>query len=242
MHRVLRSEELPPGTATLPQIRRMRVGQTEMLLARLNDGEVVAFDTTCPHQATSLEDATEWDGNLRCPRHLYLYDPRSGENILPAREARPATLWKLKPGYLPVYRVIERDGWVWVADEPEPPPLAYDRAQEQRPSRPVADEKPAHAAAEGSVEHPTEELRVRPGQDLEVVLSAVPRPGHFWQLELSGECVAVVGQTLDPATPPAYRVRLCARSPGEASLRCTYARPWDATPSEVRVFVVSVEA
>lgn len=241
VHRVLPSEDLPAGTPTIPAVRRVRVGKTDMLLARLHGGDVVAFDTTCPHQGTSLEDVTEWEGNLRCPRHLYLYDPRTGENILPAREARPGTLWKLRPRYLPVYQVVEQEGWVWVDEEPAPPPAAYDPAKEQRPSGLVEDEKPADAVGHGPVEHPTQALRVRAGQDFEVVLSAEPRPGHFWQLEVSSECVAVVAQTLDPVRPSAYRISLSARSAGEASLRCNYARPWDTTPSEVRTFAVSVE-
>jgi nitrite reductase/ring-hydroxylating ferredoxin subunit/predicted secreted protein len=240
LHRVLRSEELPTGTPTRPEIRRVRAGDTDLLLARLHGGQVVAFDTTCPHQATGLEDATEWDGKIRCPRHLYLYDPATGENVLPAREARPGTLWKLKPGYLPVYRVAERDGWVWVSERPEPPPPSYDPAEERRPSRPLEDVTAAAGPAE-PVEHPPEVVRVGVGQDFEVALSTPPRPGHFWRVELVDERLAVTSQGFGSDTPPAYRVRLRASSPGKTSMQCVYARPWDVTPAEVRTFVVHVE-
>ena len=112
----------------------MRVGECHVLVARLRSGEVVAFGPSCPHQFTELDDATIWDGNLRCPRHSYLFDTRTGENIHPRREAKVENLWKLRPGYLPCYEVREEDGWIWVSDETKPPPVSYDPSLEVRPS------------------------------------------------------------------------------------------------------------
>ncbi|MDQ4134335.1 MAG: Rieske (2Fe-2S) protein [Actinomycetota bacterium] len=100
---VLRSDELPEGSPEDPGIRRVTAGRVNVLVARLDSGEVVAFDTVCPHQLTDLQEAHFWEGNLRCPRHQYVYDLGTGENLLPTREAEPETLWKLKPGYLPTY-------------------------------------------------------------------------------------------------------------------------------------------
>lgn len=241
LRRVLRSEDLPAGTENRPEIRRARFGASEVLLARLAGGDVVAFHTRCPHQDTSLEEATLWDGNLRCPRHLYLYDPRTGENVLPARDAREGTLWKLKPGYLPVYRTEERDGWIWVADAPEPPPPSYDAENERRRAAEPEPETSPPSGQPQPLDHPTESIQVTVEEEFEVVLPTVPRPGHLWRVEVSDELVAVTSQRMDLEGDPCYRVGLRARGPGAAALRCTYARPWDTTPAEVRSFVVSIE-
>ncbi len=241
---VLRSEELPPGTPTRPEIRRARAGESEVLLARLAGGEVVAFDARCPHQGTSLDGATVWDGNLRCPRHLYLYDPHTGENVLPAREAARETLWKLRPGYLPVYRVEERDGWIWVADRPEPPPVAYDRERERRPSRlPEPEPEPAPPVApSGPVEHAPQTVAVVSGQEFEVILPTSLRPGHLWRGDVPEDLLVVVSQCFESGENPCHRVRLRACRQGEAPMRWSYARPWDVEPVEVRSFVVHVDA
>lgn len=239
---VLRSEELPPGTPNRPEIHHARVGESEVLLARLADGEVVAFDAKCPHQGTSLDGATVWDGNLRCPRHLYLYDPRTGENVLPAREADPKTLWKLRPGYLPVYRVEEREGWIWVADRPEPPPAAYD-PQKERPSRlPEPEPEPPSPvpAPSGPVEHPPQTVTVVSGQEFEVILPTSLRPGHLWRGDVPEDLLVVVSQRFQSGDNPCHRVRLRACRHGEAPMRWSYARPWDVEPVEVRSFVVRV--
>lgn len=244
---VLRSDELPEGSATRPEIRRARAGESEVLLARLSGGEVVAFDTKCPHQATSLDDATVWDGSLRCPRHLYLYDPHTGENILPAREAAPETLWKLRPGYLPVYRVEERDGWIWVANAPEPAPAAYDPEKERRPSRPPEPEPERASPAAFSpgcstpFEHPPETVTTTTGQEFEVLLLTSLRPGHLWRGDVPEDLLEVVSQRFDSGPEPCHRVRLRACAAGEAAMRWSYGRPWDTEPAEIRTFVVRVQ-
>ncbi|MGH9156991.1 MAG: Rieske (2Fe-2S) protein, partial [Acidimicrobiales bacterium] len=138
MQAVLRSDALPAGTAVAPALVRVEVGGRDVLLCRTDEGHVVAFCATCPHQQTSLEEASFFDGKLRCVRHLYLYDPVTGENIIPTRDARPESLWKLKPGYLPVYQVDERDGWIWVSDQPKSPPASFDPSLELRPGTPGA--------------------------------------------------------------------------------------------------------
>ena len=244
--RAMASGDLPAGAPTAPALRRVTVGRTEVLLARLQSGQVVAFAAACPHEGTSLQDATFWDGKVRCPRHLYLYDPRSGENVLPAREAKPENLWKLKPGYLPVHRVEERDGWIWVDDAPRPPPPAYDPALERRPPGarrsvavipPPEPEPPA-----GPVEHPAETVRVRAGEVLELRLPTAPRPGHAWRVEVSGTALGLVGQVFEPDPEPTVTVRLSAPVAGEATVRCAYLRPWDGpeAAAEVRRYEVEI--
>jgi nitrite reductase/ring-hydroxylating ferredoxin subunit/predicted secreted protein len=247
--RALPSEECPLGTPQEPELRLVRVGDQEVMLVRLEDGTVAGVAGRCPHEATDLTDASFFDGLLRCPRHLYLYDPRTGENVVPARDARPENLWKLRPGYLPIYQVEERDGWIWVAPQPYPPPPGYDPEREKRP--PVSDwrraaDAPAPApepppTAAGPVEHPTKTVRVRPGATFELRLPINARPGHVWRVEVTPGPLKVLSEQYDPGSPPRHRIRLAAKGEGVATVRCAYARPWDTEPVEVRSYVVRVE-
>ena len=99
-------------------LRRVSVAGTSVMLGRLADGTVVAFSSNCPHQRTDLGRATFVEGVVQCTLHGYCYDTETGENVYPAGEVDPAELWRSKPGYLPVYPVEERDGWIWVGAEP----------------------------------------------------------------------------------------------------------------------------
>jgi nitrite reductase/ring-hydroxylating ferredoxin subunit/predicted secreted protein len=245
--RVLPSDQCPRGTPQEPVLRLMQVGDRDVMLVRLEDETVVGVAAHCPHQGTELSDASFFDGLLRCPRHLYLYDPRTGENIVPARDARPENLWKLCPGYLPTYRVQERDGWIWVAAEPSPPPRVYDPEREKRPPetgwKRATDAAAAAAepppAAGGPVEHPTKTLRVRPGATFELRLPVSAKPGHVWRVEVTAP-LKLLSEQYDPS-PPRHRVRLAAKGAGVATVRCSYARPWDTEAAEVRAYVVRVE-
>ncbi|MGH9164727.1 MAG: Rieske 2Fe-2S domain-containing protein [Acidimicrobiales bacterium] len=247
MQRVLRSQELPAGTATEPVIRAVSVGGTDVLVCRMEDGGVVAFCATCPHQQTSLEQASFFEGRLRCARHLYLYDPHTGENIIPARDARPESLWKLKPGYLPVYEVEERDGWISVAPAPKPPPASFDPASEQRPTGPAAG-TPAPAADDPAPVPPattaggTERLRMRVGQSTDLIIPVTLAPSHLWRLDLSGPALRVEGERFEPAPTPQHRFRLRADAAGEITVQAAYTLPWGGTPKETRTYVVTVEA
>jgi len=257
--RVLPSDACPAGTPQEPELRLVSVGTTEVIVVRLPDGEVVAFTSRCPHQGTDLMDASFFDGRLRCPYHLYLYDPHTGENIVPARDARPEHLWKLKPGYLPTHRVEERDGWIWVAPRPCAPPAGYDPERERRPvGSPTErgghgpDDSPAPgsgatgaapepAVATGPVEHPTKTVRVGPGATFELRLAADPRPGHVWRVQLDDGPLTLLDERFDQSDPPRHRVTLAATREGTATVLCAFGRPWEAVPAETRTYVVHVE-
>ena len=128
-HRVLPSGDLDTG-----ELVPVSAGGSPVLVGRLSHGKPVAFATRCPHQDTDLTEAGAlWEDKLRCHQHQYVYDPSSGENVFPARTAPRQNLWRLKPRYLPTYPVEEHDGWIWVAEEPNPPPTAYDPATEEPP-------------------------------------------------------------------------------------------------------------
>jgi nitrite reductase/ring-hydroxylating ferredoxin subunit/predicted secreted protein len=243
--RVLPSAELEEETPGEPRLMMVTIDGTDILLGRLSGGEVIAFSSNCPHQQTHLEGATFFDGKVRCPLHVYLYDPKTGENIVPARDAKPENLWKLKPGYLPVYPVEERDGWIWVGDRPKPPPAAYDPDKERPPApgarAPVAAEPVVTAGASGATEHATKVLRVAPGGTFALRLPTTPRPGFIWRVETEGPLLTVVEERFEPGDPPRHLVRIAARGVGETTLRCLYARPWDTTPVETRTYEVRVE-
>ncbi len=246
--RVLPSAELIEETPGEPRLAMVTVDGTDVLLGRLTGGKVIAFAAHCPHQQTHLEGATFFDGRVRCPLHVYLYDPQTGENIVPARDAKPENLWKLKPGYLPVYPVEERDGWIWVGPRPKPPPPAYDPDLERPPppgSRRTGAAEPlatAPAAPAGPTDHPAESITVAPGGTFSLRLSTTPRPGFMWRVDTGGPLLAVVEERFEPGDPPHHHVRVTARGEGAATVRCLYARPWDTEPTEVRTYEVHVQA
>ena len=243
--RVLPSAELLAQSAGGSPIRRASVAGTDVLLGRLAGGQLVAFAASCPHQQTDLAEASFVAGAIRCPRHDYLYDLATGENVVPRRDADPADLWKLRPGYLPVYRVEERDGWIWVGPQPRPAPASY-VPDTERPPPPGADRRqPAEPLAApstpGTIDHPTEVVRVRSGTTFELRLPTTPRPAFLWRVETDGQGIAVVGERRQPGHPGHHVVRLAARNPGRSAVRAVYARPWDRRPVEVRTYVVVVD-
>lgn len=259
--RVLRSDELPLGegggsggtrlrdealatTIGVPTIRDVRVGRADILLTRLVTGEAVAFAASCPHQAVSLKTASVFDGYVRCPQHYYLYDPRSGRNILPTNDAPPSALCRLKPGYLTTYPLEERDGWIWVDSRANPPPAGYDAELEagDGPERASADAAPVPRPPSGAepVDHPTESVTAEAGTAIELVLVTSVRPGHLWRVEVSGPQVVVIGQVFQQGEQCAYRLLLAAREAGQATIRCVYAQPWSDRPTETRTYSVRV--
>jgi nitrite reductase/ring-hydroxylating ferredoxin subunit len=108
-HRVLASESLQLGA-----LAKVFVGRKPVLLARLDDGTVVAASAVCPHRGEDLSGGMLYFGAIDCPLHHYLYDLRTGENRYP-RNVYPVDLAAdLKP--LPLYPVREKDGWIEVRD------------------------------------------------------------------------------------------------------------------------------
>lgn len=83
-----------------------------MLLARLANGEPVAFGPVCPHQFLSLEMGSIWNDAIDCPNHHYTFDARTGRNIFPANVFPRERAEQIKG--IPIYPVREEDGWIWV--------------------------------------------------------------------------------------------------------------------------------
>ena len=241
MLKALPSEELVAGEGIETKIRRVRIGDGHVMLARLDDGRVVAFAPSCPHQATDLDDATIWDGIMRCPRHSYQYDTQSGQNIHPSLDAQPENMWKLRPGYLPCFEVAEHDGWIWVAAEAQPPPPSYDPTLEDVATRGGASAAPAAAPVSTAVtEQSMKFLTVTAGSTFDLRLPTTPRPEYAWRFEVTGDLLTLVDQQFEPGAMPCHCVRVAAAGPGAATLTCTYAGPGDHQRAEVRIYVVRV--
>ncbi len=243
MFQALRSDELRAGEGAGTQIRRVRNGDGHVMVARLADGRLVAFAPSCPHQVTPLDDATLHDGVMRCPRHGYQYDATTGANVFPTRDAKPENLWKLKPKYLPVHEVEERDGWIWVAEQACPPPEAWDPALEERPAG-TADEpvaaSPITVAPPAGVEQSMKFVTATAGEELEIRVAATPVPGFEWRLELVGDLLEIVDNQFEGGDMPCQRVRLVAKGAGAATLTCTYASMIDGRTAAVRTYIVRV--
>ncbi|MEA2717438.1 MAG: hypothetical protein QOI99_1755 [Actinomycetota bacterium] len=251
MFPTLRSDQLPAGEGADSAIRRVRAGDTYVLVARLGDGEVVAFDATCPHQVTELDEGAIVGGLVSCPRHRYLYDPRSGRNVVPAAGAKPENLWKLRPGYLPCFPVEERDGWIWVDPRPRPPPEDYDPTLEERPARSVRDDGPTvdgepevMIPGPPPLDMPTERslqvMDVAADSTFDLRLPIPPGERQAWRMEVVGQALAVVDEEYEPGDAPHQLVRLEARGPGAATLCFTYAYPDHPLPAAVRTYIVRV--
>ena len=86
----------------------------------------------------------------------------------------------------------------------------------------------------------TDIVRVATGTTFELRLPTTPRPGFVWRVDTGGSLLAVVAERFQPGPPSHPLRRGAARHPGRATLRCLYARPWDAEPAEVRTYDVRV--
>ncbi len=96
----------PSGDVTSRGFSRVRADQREILLVRVADGTVAAFNLACPHQGHSMgQGGLSPEGDIECPHHFYCYDPTTGQNTWPGDEDDPR---------LPLFEVREHDGWIWV--------------------------------------------------------------------------------------------------------------------------------
>jgi len=83
-------------------------------------------------------------------------------------------------------------------------------------------------------------MDVRVGEEFELVLATTPKPAHMWRSVVPAGGVAVVSEGFAPDQPPRHIARLVAQAPCEIEVRFSYGTPWDATPTEIRTFVVRV--
>ena len=65
------------------EMRGVRLGATSVLLARLAEDAVVAFEDRCAHLGVPLSPGTFEHGVITCPVHMWQYDAASGEGVNP---------------------------------------------------------------------------------------------------------------------------------------------------------------
>jgi nitrite reductase/ring-hydroxylating ferredoxin subunit len=243
--KVARSEDLRAIEGLDTELFEVDAGDESVVIGRRGNGQVVAFARTCPHEGTELAQATFVDGMIRCTRHNYLYDPCTGENVVPFRISPPESMWKLHPGYLPTYSVEERDGWVWVATQPGPPPKVWDPELEVRPPRaerqmpPLPSAKDANPAGPVVAEAEHLEVDLSAAFELELPMDNAP-PAHAWNIEATESILTVLEKRLEMQPTPHLRVRIVTRELGQGTVTCTFGRPWDKTPAEIRKYIVDV--
>lgn len=107
--RVVRSEEVPEGT-----LSEVRVGGRHILVGRLRTGEAFAAQADCPHEAAPLADGEIRGEAVDCPRHHYLFDARTGENLYPVPIYPRWKREEVGDLTMTVYRSGEEGGWIWV--------------------------------------------------------------------------------------------------------------------------------
>jgi nitrite reductase/ring-hydroxylating ferredoxin subunit len=73
--------DLAPAT-----MRPVTVAGQALILARLEDGALVAFARHCPHAAADLARGELYGRRITCPDHGWKFDVRSGRIVSPADE------------------------------------------------------------------------------------------------------------------------------------------------------------
>lgn len=87
-HRVLASDELPPGRVTT-----VTVGRRSLAVSN-SDGAYGAIDNHCPHQGGPLGEGSIEQGWLRCPWHGYDYSPCNARHLVRTATASRRSRWR----------------------------------------------------------------------------------------------------------------------------------------------------
>lgn len=85
---------------------------TPLLLARFEDGRLLAADPSCPHKGAQLTLGCIRHGEIVCPYHGWRFDSAGACQSIPSLVDPPAD--KLSLSHLRTYPVAERYGFVWV--------------------------------------------------------------------------------------------------------------------------------
>ncbi|MDD5200569.1 MAG: aromatic ring-hydroxylating dioxygenase subunit alpha [Terrimicrobiaceae bacterium] len=89
-----------------------RLLNTDIVVARFEDGSLLAADDVCPHKGARLSRGTILAGELQCPYHGWRFDPAGACTNIPSLLNPPSD--KLELSHLNAYAVQERYGMVWV--------------------------------------------------------------------------------------------------------------------------------
>lgn len=94
-----------------------------------------------------------------------------------------------------------------------------------------------------------ETVRLRPGASTTLRLSETPSTGYTWRLDTAASAGLDHLQIVDgghqrgknlPGAPGQRLWKLRARTPGTATIRFAYQRPWEPDPVETRAVVVEI--
>jgi len=92
--------------------------ETELVIARFANGQVLAADVACPHKGARLSQGCIREGELMCPYHGWRFDAAGACQSIPSLlEPNPE---KQALSHLRTYAVQERYGLVWVKLEAAP--------------------------------------------------------------------------------------------------------------------------
>ena len=72
-HRVAATDELP-----IDSLKNVRVGDVELCIAHVEDGEFYAINDICTHEEFNLSDGELWGLSVECPQHGSRFDLRDG--------------------------------------------------------------------------------------------------------------------------------------------------------------------
>lgn len=67
--------------ADVPTGACVELSDGRIVATRDDDGNIVAFENTCPHSGQRLGDALVKDGILRCPHHFWGFSTATGANV-----------------------------------------------------------------------------------------------------------------------------------------------------------------
>ncbi len=110
---VANARDLPPGG-----VIGYTLLETELVVARFANGDLLAADVACPHKGARLSAGCIHDGALRCPYHGWTFGADGACHSIPSLlEPNPE---KLALSHLRTYAVQQRYGMIWVKLDPGP--------------------------------------------------------------------------------------------------------------------------
>lgn len=104
---VANARDLPAGRVT-----GYTLLETELVIARFANGDLLATDVACPHKGARLSAGCIADGALMCPYHGWTFGPDGACHSIPSLVEPNAE--KLALSHLRTYAVQERYGLIWV--------------------------------------------------------------------------------------------------------------------------------
>ncbi|WP_221029749.1 aromatic ring-hydroxylating oxygenase subunit alpha [Actomonas aquatica] len=103
--------DLAPG-----QVIGRTLLEQDLVLARFEDGRLLAADTACPHKGARLANGAIVEGELMCPYHGWRFDSAGACQSIPSLvEPNPQ---KCALSHLKAYGAQERYGMIWVKLDP----------------------------------------------------------------------------------------------------------------------------